>query len=262
MESARSLARHFAVQISKGASRGSEIVHGWCAFIRFLPRLAGSIRDLNQSATHRSTVSGQAVAPPLSLPAFFINLEARTDRKEALENEFRKLGAKIPKRFDAIAEENGALGCAQSHLNLLELIFQSGEDSALVVEDDLEFIAPASEISKCVGEFLQHPKLDVLCISYRLRGPKMPVSSNLAVANNIQSAAGYVVKRHAIPPLINVFAESVALLKAGVSPSIASIDIMWKKSQTSELFFAIPIRPLARQRESYSDIAKRIKFYK
>lgn len=261
MRSAESLARHFAIQVSKAASLGSELAFGWWSFLRFLPRLVIAMPDLLRSATRRSRLPSTTVDQALTLPSFFINLESRKDRRLSLEQGFRSIGARIPIRFQAIGAENGALGCAQSHLNLMEMIFESGEDSALVVEDDLEFLAPLSEISECVGEFLQHPHLDVLCISYRLRGPRVPISKNLAVANNIQTTAGYIVKRQAIPSLINVFAKSVELLNAGVSPRVASIDIMWKVLQRDELFFAIPKTPLARQRESYSDIAKRLKFY-
>ena len=47
-----------------------------------------------------------------TLPTIYINLLSRTDRKEHIESELKKLGITNPTRFNAIKMENGALGCS------------------------------------------------------------------------------------------------------------------------------------------------------
>ena len=52
--------------------------------------------------------------------SFYINLDARSDRKEYIERELPKIEI-TPNRFSAIKLTNGALGCSMSHLKCLEI---------------------------------------------------------------------------------------------------------------------------------------------
>jgi hypothetical protein len=173
-----------------------------------------------------------------------------------------KLAFVEARRFAATENPNGSVGCAQSHIAVLEEFVKKSDAAFMVCEDDIEFLSDPVDVEHLIIEFLEHPALDVLCLSYRLRGPKLPISSAIAVANNIQTTACYVVKRSSAPALIANFSESKSLLLAGAPPSIAAIDIKWKELQSGELIFAIPRSNLARQRKSYSDNAGQVKEYR
>ena len=73
--------------------------------------------------------------------AFYINLEHRTDRKEYVEEELKKIGI-TANRFNAIKMENGAIGCSMSHLKILQNAQQNNLDHVLIVEDDITFLNP------------------------------------------------------------------------------------------------------------------------
>ena len=52
---------------------------------------------------------------------YYINLEHRIDRKYETIYELKKLGIQKPNRFNAIKNDNGAIGCYMSHLEVLKL---------------------------------------------------------------------------------------------------------------------------------------------
>lgn len=257
----RAIWRHYQGRFDRLMALVGEFAVGWGLSLKLIPRL---IRMSPILLAHRARRTGYSQASDgafTNLPKYYINLDRRVDRKKMVEREFKKVGGVTPVRFRAIEDDNGSLGCAKSHLQLLRKILKSGEDAVLIFEDDIELVGTPESLNSATEEFLRHPALDVLCISFRLRGPKFRITKELGIANNIQTTAGYIVKRRAIPSLIRVFAESVELLEGGVSPEIASIDIQWKRLQMGQNFFAVPLVPLGRQRKSYSDIAKRVKFY-
>ena len=57
----------------------------------------------------------------------FINLEARKDRLEHAEKEFKKMNI-IAERFNAVKLASGAVGCTMSHIKCLELAKQRNYD--------------------------------------------------------------------------------------------------------------------------------------
>ena len=49
----------------------------------------------------------------------YINLKHREDRRAEIQSEFKALGVTRFACFEAIADANGALGCAKSHETVL-----------------------------------------------------------------------------------------------------------------------------------------------
>lgn len=87
--------------------------------------------------------------------AFYINLERSKDRNEMLKEQFKKVNL-YPKRFEAIdgrkinrdtldytfikhTMENGQLGCALSHIELLKTQIKNNWEFMTVFEDDIIF---------------------------------------------------------------------------------------------------------------------------
>ena len=90
----------------------------------------------------------------------YINLLNRTDRKEHVINELKKIGINDNvERFNAIKLENGALGCSMSHLKCLEIAKQNDWESVLIIEDDIKFLNPTLFVSQLNKFFeLQTPQ--------------------------------------------------------------------------------------------------------
>lgn len=190
-----------------------------------------------------------------------INLLQRGDRLEEIRREMAKMDA-IWNRIDAIGDENGALGCARSHLEVLRAARAQQVSTPLAIaEDDLLFTASPHEVSSVIADFLANPLLDILCLSHRTRGFTFPVSPHLRVANEIFTTSAYISKPHAIPELIKVFETSERMLSQGIRKERAAIDVVWQGAQLNQLLFAVPRRPLARQRASYSDVAHKYADY-
>lgn len=191
----------------------------------------------------------------LSVPVYFINLKKRRDRLRETRKEFDKAGLRNWSRFEAISDENGALGCALSHFALMDGLRES-ESPFMVCEDDIEFLVGPEEIKATLQDFFDNPALDVLCLAYRLGSKPFPVSSLLAITTNTQTASCYVVKRRAAEKLRQSFAESIDLIRGGTPIGLSAIDQHWKKMQRRTLVFAIPLVRAAQQRPSFSDIER------
>lgn len=260
---ARALTRHWVIQARKTQSVGWEYLIGWLRAILWLPVLPWvyfSRKWLSNTAKGKQSFSPGQVSR-WALTTRYINLHHRGDRNRETRLELSGVGLKNVERFEAFQHSVGALGCALSHAAVLETLASSDVPVALICEDDIEFLGDARQLEVVLGDFMSRPELDVLCLSFRLRGPALPIGANLALANNIQTTAGYVAKRSAFAPLIDSFRQSARDLERGAPIEKASIDVRWKTLQYSRLLFCIPRAPIARQRESHSDIVGKVKFY-
>lgn len=257
----RSLARHYALALQRGASLALEHLIGFLRFVVWAPIFLAKLTRLLGQPGPDSGRTPFRLEGNAEVKLRYINLQDRRDRRREFETELKKLDFVRPERIIATADPNGSLGCAKSHIVALTQFLDSSDDVTIICEDDVEFIGSTEQIAEIIQEFQRSRLVDVLCLSYRLRGPRFPISSAMAIGNNIQTTACYVVHRAAAKAVRENFLKSRDLLASGSPPRIASIDIRWKSLQFHPLTFAIPRFPLARQRESYSDIAKRVKRY-
>lgn len=253
--------RHYRYLLSRGLGVALEFTVGSLRFLLWLPyllrRLVAAPSNQNEEALNLENEEKL----DQFLETRFINLDKRKDRLSQIETELRKLSFTTGERFKAIEDDNGSLGCASSHIAVLSRFLSSDKRLIMVCEDDLEFLGTPSQIESAIQEFSETPLLDVLCLSYRLRAPQIPLTTTLSIGNSIQTTACYIAKRKAARELLTNFRESEELLRIGIEPAEASIDVRWKKLQLKSLVFAVPRAPLARQRESYSDIVRKIKRY-
>lgn len=190
-----------------------------------------------------------------------INLDRRPDRLQESEMELSAMGLSWS-RIRASYNENGALGCARSHISALETIHASDESFTYVIaEDDVQFISDSPRLHQTISNFLCDGRLDVLCLSFRTQGIRFPISPHLSIANQLLTTGAYIPKRHAVEKLLNCFRESEEMLAKGLPKEVAAIDVLWQDLQLKELLFAVPRSLSMRQRESYSDVAKKHALY-
>lgn len=183
-------------------------------------------------------------------PALCINLDRRTDRWTLFTENFDKF--KVPyTRFSAVEDTNGALGCAKSHVAVLEL--QQDLPLAFVVEDDAMIQEP---IEAFIDEFLKSDA-DVLLLGYNTRSFKNYSSTFFRVVDAYTTSC-YIVKAKALPDVLASFRKSVEDLSKKIRNPI---DLEWHKLQKRRVF-VVPKRHVVIQRESYSDIERKIVNYK
>jgi hypothetical protein len=192
----------------------------------------------------------------------YINLEVRPDRALQAQQEFVRLGMRNVVRFEAIDLPNRSLGAASSHHRILSTFVEEKLSSpVLICEDDVEFLADNSELQSIYAEFVEDPRLDVLCLAFLIKNtvkdrflPPFGVSERLMISNEVVTQACYVVKPSALIPLVNCLDRSKRLLELGVPWHLAAGDVLWQSLQQGRLTFAIPRTRVVRQRAGFSDI--------
>ena len=188
----------------------------------------------------------------------YINLSHRTDRNVSILDEFASVGIKDATRINAVQRRNGAEGCSASHFYALQSFRNSNSDLFMVCEDDCSFIVDADALSKVIEEFFRNPKLDVLCLAFRVTNfrKKIKISNSLKITNSSRTTACYVLKPHMIDPLMDVAKRSETSLAAGGNAQIFALDVLWKELQ-SKYIFCVPSTRTAKQISSYSDIEQK-----
>ena len=196
-------------------------------------------------------------------PVFFINLAHRTDRRALIEAEFTAHGIRKSTRIDAVfVPACGALGCSLSHIKALETALCASEDDAVtlrdyivVLEDDFVFKTDPSETNVVLQRLVNIDfDWDVILLAANV-GKSVPVAGNRPVVKCLcaLTTAGYIVKRHYIPTLLENFKEGARLLNVSRNKAAHAIDVHWLSLQKNhDWYVADPL--IGGQRPGYSDI--------
>lgn len=186
------------------------------------------------------------------IQALYINLDHRTDRKEEVEKELNEKNIKF-ERFPAIKNENGALGCSKSHLNVIKLAKERNYKQIIVFEDDFEFIVNNDEFDKEMNN-LKNIDYDVCLIAYNTHTQNL-YDSNYEFLYKIKDAlttSAYIVKSHYYDTLIYCWEESVKMFEK-TGDNKYTCDLSWQKLQEKDNWVCFKKR-LGKQRGSFSDI--------
>ena len=191
-----------------------------------------------------------------TLPTIYINLLSRTDRKEHVENELKKLGITNPTRFNAIKMENGALGCSISHLKCIELAKKSNYEYVFICEDDITFLNPTLFTMQLQMFLSKHKSWDMILVAGNNMVPYEAIDNTCIKVSNCQTTTGYIVRKEYYDKLMENYKEGIQKqLKEPTVPDY-KIDKYWFKLQKEDNWFLIiPLTVI--QREDYSDIEKK-----
>lgn len=201
----------------------------------------------------------------------YINLAHRTDRREHLEAEFKRMEIPAEKihRIDAIKNTNGALGCTMSHIKCLKMVEEHPEwKTVMIMEDDFTFRGKRPvEFTRPLTTFFQtypvgETSWDVFLPSYNHWNARIEDTTDerFKRVRYSQTTSSYIFQRHYLPKLMANFRESATnLLRHGKQPAHC-LDINWTKLQQEDKWFLI-IPSLGYQYDNHSDIEGRVVRY-
>lgn len=187
---------------------------------------------------------------------FYINLDRRPDRRYETEKFLDELvgDSSLIERFSAVDLDNGSIGCALSHLEVLKTSISRGYQKILILEDDVQ-LNGADNLDGSLEEITLDTDWKVIMFSGNVK-KMMPKSGTIVHIYEAQTTAAYAVRIDYAKELIASYEESVILLENGTHPDVAAIDQNWKKLQCRGGWYGFDPMPL-RQRSGYSDIEKK-----
>ena len=178
----------------------------------------------------------------------YINLEHRTDRREETVRELAKM---FPEekilRFEAIRNNNGAIGCTMSHISVIEMAISKKWSNILILEDDISWNTDFSLLTN-----LMNLSYDVILLSgYYANYDKL---TNKVISS--QTTGAYIVNSSYYQTLLTNYKEGLEKLLSTNNPRLYAIDRYWKHIQSKDSWYIIQPN-LCFQRPSYSDIEKK-----
>ena len=181
-----------------------------------------------------------------------INLSYRPDRLVQFEAEMRRLGM-AARRFEAIPNPMGILGCTLSHAACLRMMLEADWSCAMICEDDAIFRVTRQELDVLTQSFLDDSGAEVSCLAFNLQRP--PTLRNLFYfrTRETRTAACYLIKRSIAADLLGVFEQGIEGLSQGGDRMLFGIDIIWKRLQSDRIFVVPTVRAVC-QAAGYSDI--------
>ena len=187
------------------------------------------------------------------IPVLFINLERRIDRKISVLNELTKIGVTNPTYFKAIELENGALGCAMSHLKCVETAKKNNYDCVFICEDDIEFLNPCLFLQQ-LNHFLDsNISWDVVLVAGNNMIPYTPINDYCIKVMNCQTTTGYIVQQKYYDKLIDNYKTGIQKLLKEPHNNYNKIDKYWFKLQRDDNWYLIIPLTIV-QKDDYSDI--------
>lgn len=191
---------------------------------------------------------------------FYINCDHRTDRKESIESMFNILGFDSYQRISACyIPENGALGCAKSHLLALKEAKLKNYKNCLILEDDFILNVSVDEFNKNLNLFFEKDlNWDIVMISANVVKYSETDYNFLLKVNEAQTTSGYAIKNHYFDKIISNFEEAESLLSVAERVNgwySDAIDQHWKKIQVDNWYTFNP--RLGKQSDGWSDIEEK-----
>lgn len=189
----------------------------------------------------------------------YINLDERTDRRQHMEEECRKIFPSCePIRFSAIQHAKGAIGCTMSHIACLQHAIREDWDHVVICEDDISFLKPqifCNRFAKAMEKLKSN--WDVILLGGNNVGPYVILGECVARVVACQTTTGYLVKKEYMPTLLENFETGLQLFQENLHlPQLYAIDQFWFSLQKRDKWFLI--YPLTvTQKPDFSNIEER-----
>jgi len=182
----------------------------------------------------------------------YINLDRRTDRREEMEEELKRMGIEAD-RFSAIEHSVGIVGCGKSHLTILKEAKTRGCRNVMIMEDDFYFTISREEVDYNLNLiFDNNVPFDVMKLDYFLQKSEETEYEFLGRALESQTASCYIVANHYLDTIIGLYEESFPLLESTGMHWVYANDQVWKILQAKDKWLYVKQR-FGKQRDGYSD---------
>ena len=191
---------------------------------------------------------------------YYINLDERNDRLVSCEEQLKKIGLTAPRRFSAIRNRVGIIGCGLSHLACILNAKEADEPYVCIFEDDIMIPKP-NQVKNIVNRIIEdETEWDVLLLAGSAWRPHIKEEENYTQVKRCYCGTGYIVKNSYYDTLILNIREGLELLmKTG--DRVYSWDAHWIRLQEKDRF--IMIKPLSiYQKPDHSDIEETYVNYK
>jgi len=178
---------------------------------------------------------------------FVINIKERTDRRESATRELNSIGITDINWFDAIKTKKGYVGCALSHLAVLEQC--KGLNRFTIFEDDIQFlkygsVSPLRHIEKAYNQLPIN--WDILYLGANILSSFKKYSDNLCRLKDAYCNHALIYNNPAVCDYV-----------LSQKDSIRKIDVFFQH-YVQELFNCFIVNPMiATQADSYSDIVNK-----
>lgn len=185
----------------------------------------------------------------------YINLDKRTDRKELIENDFKKLNISSEKiiRFSAIEHSYPPVGCASSHAAVLKLAHSLNLENVLIFEDDFTFIDDLNRVESDLKKFFNNIK-DWDALLFTTSYEKEQINDYLSISKHTGNASGYLVNKHLFLPLSNLIEEAAKKLEETRMDWLYVNDVVWNQFIKGGKWYCFNTR-LGYQRAGFSDLS-------
>ena len=186
-------------------------------------------------------------------------MDARTDRRSALLQEFKRVGFSDDKiiRFPA-ASYNGCpnSGCLLSHANVLEMAYDMDLQNVLVLEDDFVFIDDVIKIHADIKTFFEmNISWDVVMLTTCAAVVSESTNQLISKISSSGNGAGYLVNRSMMLELSTLFKSNVENLYLTKQHWVYQNDILWKTIMPTSQWYMFN-HYLGYQKEGYSDLSQ------
>ena len=172
----------------------------------------------------------------------YINLAKRTDRRESIEFQLKKMAVPPEKiiRFEAIERDEGALGCAMSHVAVLTMAKENDWQNVLILEDDMVFNDDDESHDRINYFFSSLISTD--WDAGFLSGSYFDIEQKHGCFYKISRSYlsnSYIINQHYYNELISVFDASIEKMNEGISRYQCSLDVYWHHLMWKDNWFAI-----------------------
>ena len=183
---------------------------------------------------------------------YCINLDERSDRWEDAKKELKSLGLSNYKRFTAIKNEIGYLGCRDSHIDVIKDAKKNNYEKILILEDDFVFVNKDKDLIYNILNQLSTIDWELFYFGatvHLYEGKLTKVSENLVKTNFAYTTHSYAVNSKAFDYIIEN-AKNHDIIDVFYNDYIVKND---------KSFISNPM--ICLQRESYSDIENKMSNY-
>src|SRR6185437_3900487 len=187
----------------------------------------------------------------------YINLDHRTDRNDKMIcelNIFKNTRTKIVRISACKYPKQPEFGCILSHIVALKCsLIDENNNNILILEDDFTFIRSKEEIDLILTEFFKRTvDWDCILLSYDVE-KRIPYDDLISRVRVAHMASGYLIKRSAVPSLVELYQESAGMLFQSKNNDKFAADTAWENLMLNDKWFIFNER-LGIQGIGYSDI--------